>query len=53
MTAYDKNYVNGVLKRTLKIDDDSTDYTDKYFNYERKEVLTFLINAPFFQIMKL
>lgn len=34
LTAYDKNYVNGVLKRTLKLDDDSADYTDKYFNYE-------------------
>ena len=34
LTAYDKNYVNGILKRTLKLDDDSTDYTDKYFQYE-------------------
>lgn len=34
LTAYDKNYVNGVLKRTLKLDDDTTDYTDKYFHYE-------------------
>lgn len=34
LTAYDKNYVNGILKRTLKLDNDSTDYTDKYFNYE-------------------
>ena len=34
LTAYDKHYVNGILKRTLKLDNDSTDYTDKYFNYE-------------------
>ena len=34
LTAYDKTYVNGVLKAEIKYADEKTDFTDKYFQYE-------------------
>lgn len=34
ITAYDKKYVNRVLNNTLQLEDDHTDFTDKYFQYE-------------------
>ena len=34
LTAYDKDYVNGVLRQMIGYDDRLTDFTNKYFQYE-------------------
>lgn len=34
MTAYDKKYVNSVLRKMIGYDDSLADFTDKYFHYE-------------------
>lgn len=34
LTAYDKNYVNGVLRKQIGFEDSVTNFTDKYFHYE-------------------
>jgi len=34
LTAYDKNYVNALLKNTLTFEESNIDFTDKYFQYE-------------------